>query len=65
MTAKRVKTQNRLAWVSGTKSTGYMLRVVILDRTTEFHALNTTPFTKYRAAQDIANAINAYLESQS
>lgn len=65
MTAKRVKTQNRLAWVSGTKPTGYVLRVVIIDRTAEFHTLNAMTFTKYRAAQDIANAINAYLEAQS
>ena len=65
MSAKRVKTQNRLAWVSGTKPNDYALRVVIIDSTSEFHALDTMSFTKYRAAQDIANAINAYLEAQS
>lgn len=63
MKAKRVKSQNRLAWVSGTKPAGYALRVVIIDRTAEFHALNGVAFTKYRAAQDIANAINAHLEA--
>lgn len=50
----------KLAWVAGCKSVGYRLCLEYLDdRTKDFRDLHGVKFTKYRAAQDIANAINA------
>lgn len=56
-------TKKKLVWVAGSKTHGYELVVTLVNSTAEFHKLNHMQFTKYRAAQDIANAINAHLES--
>lgn len=49
---------SKLAWVAGSKGAGYVLKVEPCPETAEFHKLNDTPFTIYRAAQDLANAIH-------
>ena len=56
-------TKQKLVWVTGSKPHGYELVVTLVNSTAEFHKLNRMRFTKYRAAQDIANAINAHLEA--
>lgn len=53
------------AWVTGSKSTGYTL---VLDHHADlagdFRGLHGVSFLRYRAAQDIANAINALIKAK-
>lgn len=48
----------KLAWVCGNKSDGYTL--IIESAAVDFESLRGAYFRKYRAAQDVANAINAH-----
>lgn len=52
--------KQNVAWVSGIGG-AYVLHVVEAPVTREFHHLNSIPFTDYRAAQAIANAIKAHV----
>lgn len=55
----------KLAWVAGSKSVGYRVCLEYLDvRIADFRALHGIRFAKYRAAQDIANAINASIKAK-
>lgn len=56
---------SRLAWVSGSKPNGYELVVTLVNSTSRFHTLNHKRFYSYRAAQTIANAINAACKVKS
>lgn len=49
----------KIAWVTGNKKIGYELCVTRVDRAKDYHCLNYKIFPKYRAAQNIANAVNA------
>ena len=51
--------KKKLVWVAGSKSVGYELVVTLVDKTKHYHCLNHKQFANYRAAQTIANAINA------
>jgi len=57
--------RRKAAWVSGGKVNGYRLHVdgdmfPLNDR--DMVGMDGIYFDKYRAAQDIANAVNAYLK---
>ena len=55
----------KLAWVAGSKAVGYRVCLEYLDdRTADFRTLHGVRFAKYRAAQDIANAINASIKAK-
>ena len=55
----------KLAWVAGSKAVGYRVCLEYLDeRTSDFMTLHGVLFAKYRAAQDIANAINASIKAK-
>lgn len=49
----------KLAYVTGDKFSGYELRIVDNADTENYWSLNGHLFENYRAAQTIANAINA------
>lgn len=55
----------KLAWVTGSKTHGYELVVTLVDSTLEFHKFNRARFLTYRAAQDIANAVNANVAAKT
>lgn len=55
----------KLAWVAGSKAVGYRVCLEYLDdRAADYMPLHGVPFAKYRAAQDIANAINASIKAK-
>lgn len=51
-------TAKKFAYVTGTNSYGYQLKVDPDKCAAEFQHMCSLMFTSYRAAQDIANAIN-------
>lgn len=54
----------KLAWVAGGKAVGYRVCLEYLDgRTADFRTLHGVQFAKYRAAQDIADAINESIKA--
>lgn len=54
----------QVAWVSGSKPTGYTLRINTLDgRTLPFWSLHCTVFDDFKAAQSIANAIRSFCKA--
>lgn len=62
---KRSSKWRTAAWVIGSKSNGYELCVLQVTSTSEFHSFDHHLFSSYRAAQDIANAINAHMATKS
>ena len=49
------------AYVSGGKREGYTIQLSMAAREEAFDELGTIRIYGYRAAQDLANAINAYM----
>jgi hypothetical protein len=59
-----VSARTNLAWVSGSPFTGYTLHVMVSPLTTEFSNLNGGWYTRYRAAQVLANAIKTFVRKE-
>lgn len=60
-----MKTKPRkLAWVTGSKSTGYRLKIADDERTSHFFYMDGEVYKSYRLAQEMANAIHMYCKTK-
>lgn len=54
----------KLAWVTGSKSTGYRLKIADDERTGNFFYMDGEVYKSYRLAQEMANAIHMYCKTK-